>query len=101
MSEQRDFTYRVSNSKKNSNRQGRALALAAAAAITGLVSTAQAVDHTWIGTTGAWEDANNWSNGTTSATVPTLSDNAFVNNAGTAVISAAGANADFLYIGNQ
>ena len=64
------------------------------ATLCGLVNIAQAESTTWIGATGDWFSAANWK-----YVVPTASDQAHMNNGGTAEIHAGGAEASSLYLG--
>jgi hypothetical protein len=53
----------------------------------------------WVGTTGSWRDASNWSNGIPSANEEVENSDAYVSNGGTAQIISANTVAIDLHIG--
>jgi hypothetical protein len=88
----------TSPSNRISSRQRHALT-AAAALVTFIAATATA-DVTWVGPTGVpspYENPANWSNNA----VPGGGDTLRIENGGIASVTAAGGNADFLYLGSN
>ena len=82
----RAYEIRGLSKRTRSSAAGRAVALAAAAAVTGLTATANAADMTWVGpaaTEAPYGDASNWS----PALVPGSLDTARVDNGGISVIT--------------
>ena len=64
------------------------------AALFFLATTAQAASYTWSVTSGGWSVASNWG-----GTEPTSGGTAYINNGGTASITASGETCGYLYLG--
>ena len=71
------------------------LAVAVVAILALAVSQARAASYSWSVASGDWSLASNWG-----GTGPSLSDDAYVGNSGTAAISSPGAACRYLYIGD-